>query len=209
MRLLLLGGIAGPLVFALVATAAATLRLNYRHVANTISELGADGTPYAGLMNYAGFVPAGIMLAAFGVALTWTLRSDRRTIAVSVLATMFGVLLAAAGLISCDPGCPQSRGSLEQVVHDAIGPLMTLCIFAAAGLFGFHPSSRSRWPLLAFYSLLTSALALFLLVMLVRSLEARTFTGLWQRLLLTVLFSWCAVTALTMRRSITTHAAER
>jgi hypothetical membrane protein len=77
MRLLLMGGIAGPLVFALVATAAATLRPDYRHLEDTISELGADGTPYAGFMNYAGF--------------------------------------ASAGLMSCDPGCPQSGGSIEQV----------------------------------------------------------------------------------------------
>jgi len=42
----------------------------------------------------------------------------------------------------------------------------------------------------------TSAVAFCFLVALATSLESRLLTGLWQRLLLVMLFSWCAVVGL-------------
>ena len=197
MRALVLGGVAGPFVFAFVTLVAGALRADYSHLTNTISELGANGTPYAAFMNYAGFVPAGLMLAVFGVALAGILPRHRPTIGAAALVTMFGAGLATAGVVSCDPGCPQSGGSFQQLVHDAIGPLMALCLIAGAGVFGIHVRRLPGWRYFSSYSLATSALALFCLVALVTSrLQNQTLTGLWQRLLLTAMFLWCAVIAL-------------
>jgi hypothetical membrane protein len=201
MRVLVLGGVGGPCVFALVTLVAAALRPDYSHLANTISELGANGSSYAALMNYAGFVPAGLMLAAFGVALAELLPRDRLTIGASIMVTLFGSGLATAGVISCDPGCPPTGGSLQQTVHDAIGPLMSLCLIAAAGILGIRFRRLTAWRRLSSYSLLTSALALLFLVALVSSrVQAQPLTGLWQRFLLTALLCWCAVIALQSRR---------
>jgi Protein of unknown function (DUF998) len=200
MRILALGGIAGPAVFAVVTLVSAALRPGYSHLTSVISELGADGTPYAPLMNYAGFVPAGLMLAAFGVALTRLLPRHRLTTAAAVLVTLFGCALAAAGIVSCDPGCPPNGGSLEQLVHDGIGPLMALFLIVAAGILGIHLRRLAAWHPLASYSMLTSALGLLLLVALISSRQAGTLTGLWQRLLLTALLLWCAVIALRAYR---------
>ena len=110
MRVLVLGVVAVPCVFALVTLVAAALRPDYSHLANPISKPGANGTPHAALMNYAGFVPAGLMLAAFGVALARLLPRDRLSMGAAVLVTLFGSGLATAGVISCDPGCPPKRG---------------------------------------------------------------------------------------------------
>lgn len=195
MRLLVLGGVAGPLVFALVSLIAAALRPDYSHLRNVISELGASGTPHAAFMNYAGFVPAGVMFAAFGVALARFLPRHRLTGTAALLVTLFGCGLATAGIISCDPGCPQTGGSLEQRVHDGIGPLMTLSLILSAGILGIYFRRLPAWRHLSIYSLLTSALALLFLVALMRSLKTWTLTGLWQRLLLTTLLVWCAVIA--------------
>ena len=63
--------------------------------------LRADGTSHAALMNYAGFVPAGLMLAAFGIALAATLPRDQFRIVASILVTLFGAGVAADGIISC------------------------------------------------------------------------------------------------------------
>jgi len=97
-------------------------------------------------------------------------------------------------------GCPRTGGSLEQLIHDSIGPFMALCLIAAAGILGIHFRRLPPWRHLVMYSLLTSALALLFLVALVSSLETRTLTGLWQRLLLTALLLWCAVIALRAYR---------
>jgi hypothetical protein len=145
-------------------------------------------------------VPADLMLAAFGVALAGLLPRHRLSIAAAVLVTLFGFGLAAAGLISCDPGCPQTGGSLEQRVHDGIGPVMALCLIIGAGILGIHFRRLPAWRQLSIYSLLTSALALLFLVALMSSLQTRTLTGLWQRLLLTTLLLWCAVIALRAYR---------
>jgi predicted Na+-dependent transporter len=89
-RLLTLGGVVGPILFSVVVIVSAALRVDYSHIANFISELGATGTPHAGLMNYAGFLPGGLMLAAFGVALAKALPQRHATILAVILVTLFG-----------------------------------------------------------------------------------------------------------------------
>ena len=193
MRILALGGVAGPVVFAMVIIVSAALRPSYSHVTNMISELGANGTPYAVLMNYAGFVPTGLMLAAFGVALAGAFPRQRLALVGAVLVTLFGAGVAFSGVISCDPGCPQSGGSFENLVHDRIAPVAFLSLIVGTAILGFHFRRLPAWRHLAAYSLVTSGIALLCFVALANSLESRVLTGLWQRLMLTSLFLWCAV----------------
>jgi len=196
MRVVALGGIAGPILFSMITIVSAALRPDYSHVRSFISELGADGTSYAALMNYAGFVPGGLMLAAFGIALGATLPRDRFRIVASILVTLFGAGVAADGIISCDPGCPQRGGSVENLIHNRIAPVPFLCAIIGAGIVGIRFRRLPAWRNLSRYSLVTSAVALCFLVAVVTSLESRLLTGLWQRLLLVTLFSWCSVVGL-------------
>jgi hypothetical membrane protein len=108
MRTLALGGVAGPAVFSLVALACAALRPGYSHLAHVISELGASGTPNASLMNYGGFVPGGLMLAAFAVALRRVLPPRPLATAAAALVGLFALGLVASGVSSCDPGSRSS-----------------------------------------------------------------------------------------------------
>lgn len=192
-RSLAWGGVAGPVLFAAIVLAAASLRPGYSHVESFISELGATGTAYAALLNYAGFVPAGLMIVALGVALAGILPRQRLALAAAALVAIFGAGVAASGVVSCDPGCPQDGGSLENLLHNRIAPLAFLCLIAGAGLLGIQFRRLPAWRALSVFSLLTSGCGLLLLVALASSLEARELTGLWQRLLLAVLFLWCAV----------------
>jgi hypothetical membrane protein len=202
MRILALGGVAGPVVFATVVFLAASFRPGYSHVTNLISELGATGTPYAALMNYAGFVPAGMMLAALGVALAGILPRRRLALAGAVLVTLFGAGVAASGVISCDPGCPQGGGSFQNRMHDAIAPIAFLSLILGTAILGFHFRRIPAWRPLAAYSLLTSAIALLCLIALANSLESRVLTGLWQRLMLASMFLWCALVGLALYRRL-------
>jgi hypothetical membrane protein len=188
-------------LFAVVVLVLAALRPGYSHLQHFISELGVPGTPYAALMNYAGFVPAGLMLAAFGVALASALPGDRLIRLAAVLVATFGLGIAASGMITCDLGCPQGEGSLANVVHNTIAPVSFLCLVAAMAILGVRFRSLHAWRHLSLFSLLASAAALGLLVVLASSLDSRVLTGLWQRLLLAVLFLWCAIVGLeTFRR---------
>jgi FtsH-binding integral membrane protein len=109
--------------------------------------------------------------------------------------------MVASGVFSCDPGCPQNGGSLEHLIHDGIAPIMFLCLILGVAILGIYFRRVPTWGHLATYSLLTSAFALLFMVALVSSLETRTLSGLWQRLMIAVLFLWCAVVSLRAYQS--------
>jgi hypothetical membrane protein len=188
------------MLFAVVVLVLGALRPGYSHLQHFISELGVAGTPYAALMNYAGFVPAGLMLAAFGVALALVLPSGRLIRLAAVLVTTYGLGIAASGMMSCDLGCPQGEGSLENIAHNTIAPVSFLCLIAAMAMLGVRFRSLPAWRHLSLFSLFASATALCLLVVLAGSLDSRTLTGLWQRLLLAVLFTWSALVGMEALR---------
>ena len=209
MRTFALGGVAGPILFVLAVLAAAAGHPGYSHVANFMSELGATGAPRAALMNYIGFVPAGTLLTVFAITLVSALPRTPLVTAGVVLVMLFGIGVAAAGIFSCDLGCPTSGGTLENQIHNAIGPSCFLCVIAGAGILGWQFRELPDWRHLSGYSLATSAVALVFFLGLVRSLDARALTGLWQRLMLGTLFLWCGVTAVHACRREARPAAAR
>jgi hypothetical membrane protein len=193
MWILSLGGVAGPVLFSLITVVSAALRPEYNHTTSFISELGASRTPYASTMNYLGFVPAGLLLAAFGISLMSITPRHALTVVGSALVVLFGLGVAASGIFSCDPGCPVSGGSPENVIHNGIGPLAFISLACGVGLLGIEFRRLPYFQPFSLYSIVTSILGLLFIVAIVSSLEAKTLTGLWQRLFLATLFPWCAV----------------
>jgi len=202
MRFLLIGGIGGPVLFALVVVIAAAMRPDYSHTDQFISELGAIGSSNAVIMNYVGFVPAGLLLAGFGLALHRVLPREPLILVCLGLVMLFGVGVATSGIVSCDAGCPQSGGSVENTIHNRIAPAAFLCLIVAAGILAARFRTLDSWRSLAKYSAAAAFLGLLLLAALASTLESRHLTGMWQRLLLLVLFSWCALVSLKAYRSL-------
>lgn len=195
MQRLLLGGLFGPMLFALVVVGSALMRQEYSHMMQFVSELGATNTPNAALMNYLGFALGGLLILLFGVGLQqilpqhWTMRSA------SIFVILFGLGIAVSGIISCDAGCPQGEGTIQNIIHNLIGPITLLCLIIAATIFGFGARNFAPWRSLWRYSMFTALMGFTFFAMLARSLEPNDPTGLWQRLLLAILFLWCAVLA--------------
>ena len=191
MRWFALGGIAGPALFAIVLVICAAMRPDYSHVAQFMSELGAAGTPHAGLMNLVGFIPTGVLIGAFGLSLGFTLPRSQTSCFIGVLLCLFGLGLILAGIFPCAPGCPQDAAAL----HDGVSVAAFVSAIAGIALSAYRFRSVTVWRSLWRYSALSSAVALCLLVALAHSLDSRSLTGLWQRLLVGTLFLWCAVAA--------------
>lgn len=195
LKLFALGGVTGPVLFTLITLVCASFRPNYSHIHHFISELGATGTDNASLMNFAGFIPSGIMIALFGLSLASLLPKSFLARAGSVLLILFGMGMVVVGFFSCDPGCPR-EGSLENNIHDQIsGPVFlsaTIGISALGIAFKNLTAYRSLW----IYSVVSSLLSLCFIIALINSLETYTFTGLWQRLLLLTLFLWFGIIGL-------------
>ena len=200
MRIFALGGVAGPVWFTVVMLVCASIRPDYSHVSQFISDLGATNTANAAAMNYGAFLPAGVLLGVFGLSIALLLPRHILTTFASVLLMLFGTGIAACGLLSCDPGCPEAGGSLQNLIHNRIAPLSFMSAIVGAGLLAvrFRQSAESRT--LWIYSGATSVTAFCLILLLVSSLEARDFTGLWQRLLIAALYLWCAVTGIHVYR---------
>ena len=198
MRKLALGGVFGPIIYSIVVVVAATMRPGYSHIQNFISELGATGSDNAALMNYGGFLVGGLLIASFGFSLLKILPSERSMVLVSVLVSLFGIGITASGFVSCDMGCPQGSGTIANIAHNTIAPVAFICLIVASMIFGVRWRGSAELGKLAAYSLATGVVGAGLLVALVLSLEARELTGLWQRLLLLVLFSWCVVIAIKL-----------
>ena len=192
LKLLVLGGIAGPVVFTITVLICSSLRTNNNGLHQFISELGATGTSNALVMNYAGFVPTGILITLFGISLFMLFKGSIVTRIGSVLLTVFGIGIFLSGLFSCDQGCPNS-GTFESNIHQTIAPITFISAIVGMFLMGVSFRRFAQWRKLKIYSLLSAIISFALMLALISSLESRSLTGLWQRLLLLVLFTWTAV----------------
>jgi hypothetical membrane protein len=96
-RLVGLLGIGAWILFWAASVALAALRPSYSHVVNTISELGAVGTPHATAWNVLGFIIPGVLFALAGATIART--ANPKPSLSRVLATVFLVIcgLAVAG----------------------------------------------------------------------------------------------------------------
>ncbi len=209
MRFLALGGVTGPVLFTSVVTLCAALRPEYSHVTQFMSELGESTGPHAALMNFLGFIPSGLFLAAFGVSLASLRPHTRLSFAATALITVFGLGIVGAGVYSCDPGCPRQGLSSEATVHQVVSIIAFIAGVFGIALWAYQFRELPAWQSLWRYSAATSAAALVLLLILNASVESRAFTGVWQRLFLLTLYVWCAVVGHRVFRSLAPgrHAA--
>lgn len=200
MRFLCLGGVAGPALFTSVVIICGALRPHYSHATQFISELGARGTSHAELMNFAGFVPTGFLLAGFGVSLANIRPRRRGSVLAAVCVAFFGIGISFAGIYSCDPGCPHLGASADAKLHDRVTSLAFTFGIAGAALMGYYFRKVIEWRVLWPYTAISSAAACGFLIASGVSVDSRVLTGLWQRLFLGTLFLWCMVVSLRIFR---------
>ena len=124
------------------------IKPGYSHAANFISELNATGTPWARELGLFGFVPLGLLLAAF-LAMAYPRAGLEGAARVGFL-LLWSQPLAFLGVAAapCDAGCP-AEGSPQQQVHNLLG--VTTYLAAAVGYFllSFHCrlGVSARWLL--------------------------------------------------------------
>ena len=190
MRLLLFAGIGGPILFCTAVVFVSSLRPDYSHVNQFMSELGEAGGHFAWVMNYLGFmIPAGLILM---FALVLRVRLPRTTLNLlgTTLLAVFAVSMFFAGVFSCDVGCPVSDRSSDQKLHDLFSIIAFPALTAGVFICGLSLSRTANWRRFGVYSLATAVSSLVLLVAMVQSESSRDGTGMYQRLYLGVLFLW-------------------
>lgn len=192
-RLAALGGVIGPILFAMLVIIAGTVYDGYSHVSQKISELGGEGAEYAIIQNV-NFVMLGLFVLGFSWSLTRVLGPPNLGPA---LIGFFGLSSSIAnGLLPCDVGC--NGQTSVALLHNITG----LAGFVAA-IVGMLVLAR-RWrtepdwrPHVGF----TRAAALVSVGGLVwfvasQAMDAQAFAGVAQRTFVLALLVWIAATAL-------------
>lgn len=156
------------------------------------------------------FVIAGTLTICFAFGLRGVLRPGRGAVAAPVLVGLFGLGLVVAGVFAADPKPgypPGSTGTatptLHSLIHDAnLFPTWTVMTAAMLVLAARFAADRERtWM---WYSVASAVLAMTTLLVAVAQYDADTQTGsyhgLWQRISITIGFSYFSVLATRLRR---------
>jgi hypothetical membrane protein len=195
LRFLLAAGLAGPPAYFVLLTVLGLLWDGYSPVRDTMSELGAAGSPYRTLMNVAGFMGLGVVVLLFGAAYFMaTQRSLSSALVVACLAVA-GSFMIAVGFFPCDPGCVDvtTTGKLHSLTSVPQAIALPLAAVASSSVFLRDDRFGSGWALWSFW---TGALALASGP--VMSLEtAQPVIGLLQRTGIGLSLAW--VTAVSSR----------
>ena len=146
-------------------------------------------------MNYAGFVPTGILIFIFGMAIFAHINRTTISRIGAGLIILFGLGIFLSGLYSCDHGCPDV-GSKESNIHQMIAPIAFMAAIVGILFLGISFRRQPKWIRRWVYSVVSGVVVLTFMLALINSLEARVFVGLWQRLLLITLFLWTSVTGI-------------
>ena len=189
-------GVAAPLVYTAAVIASSLNYPGYDHLKNFVSELGAVGAPGAAIMNYAGFLPYGVLMTAFAVALNRGIRPAVGGWLGPIVLGIYGLAYVAVAMAPCDPGCQSAAPSLHHRMHLLLGDLIILT--AVLGPFTLYPRMVNDR---AWRSLFAVTLVLPAASWVVLELSGVGMSGpLRQRLWLLLLFVWIELVALRLLR---------
>ncbi len=190
-----LSGLLGVACVVVLTIAGGWAWPGYDHTTQFISELGATGAPHAAVINFGGFVPAGILLSVFAV-LAWHAlpRSSYATIGAIGL-VLFAVGYLAAAAFPCDFGCRPAEPSASQALHNLFG--LAGYLFAPMTLFMLGLGAR-HWRGGVWLSRLGRIAAVPALLGLM-FLES-SYSGAAQRVLEASVLAWVVACALFLWR---------
>jgi Protein of unknown function (DUF998) len=197
-------GLAAPIVFTGAAFAASLKHPGYDHLENFISELGATGAPGAPIMNFAGFLPYGVLIMAFALAIHRGIRAEAGGWLGPTLLALYGLAYVGVALAPCDPGCQATTPSLHHRMHVLLGDFIFLS--AVLGPFTLYPRliRDPAWKSLALATLVLPAAAWLIL-----ELSGIGLSGaIRQRLWLLLLFVWIELIAIRLLR-LSAHVGPR
>ena len=151
------------LLYVAAVYGGASLKGEYSHVSQYISELNATGSAWGWQIGYLGLLPLGLLaLITFPVIAPSTRLSGASQIGYWMLIAE-PIAYAGSTFAPCDPGCP-STGSLSQNIHNVLGGVTLLITTIGLALLFFNDmvgvKKRVGWLLLAGMYISLYALAL-------------------------------------------------
>lgn len=189
-------GAAAPVLFTVAMIAASLQHPAYSHVKNFISELGATGAPAATIMNFAGFLPYGLLMVAFAVAVHRGIRADDGGWLGPSLLALYGLAYVGVAMAPCDPGCQAATPSVHHRLHLLIGDVVLLTAVLAPFTLYARMVKDPAWRSLGVATLVLPGASWLIL-----EVSGLGVPGaLRQRLWLLLLFVWIELVAVRLLR---------
>ncbi|WP_165959259.1 DUF998 domain-containing protein [Actinomadura sp. KC345] len=190
------------------------LRPDYDALHHFGSELANGDRGWVMITN---FVLSGVLTLGFAAGLRRALPPGRGALAGPLLVALFGLGLIVAGVFAADPkpGYPPGTVSVAPtaagVVHDGNLIPTWISMTAAMGVIAYRlaadPGHR-RWT---WYTVVTAVTSLATLMIAVHRYDdvsgTGTYHGLWQRVSITIGFTWFGALAALLLRSRRSEAA--
>lgn len=200
-RFAALGGVVGPILFAVLVVVAGVVYDGYSHISQKISELGGEGAEYAILQNF-NFAMIGVLILGFSWALARTLGPSYLG---PVLVGYFGLVFIAHAWIPCDLGC---KGETTiGLLHNVTGLSGFLATIMGMVVLTRRWRSDPTWQSNAGFTRGAVAVAFADLVWFVitQAADIQSLAGIAQRIFAGTLLLWIAVTAWKLHRVLEPH----
>jgi hypothetical membrane protein len=198
-RVLNAAGIAAPVLWVSALVYIGSLRPEYSHSRQYVSELAARGTPTQHLMQVAGFILPGLLVVAFGLRVGLSAHTKRAGAGAGLL-IVSGIARIVAGVFPLDPCCAPIVPSFSHRMHNAAGAGYVLSMGAAVLIWCAvaERTFRTRAHWFRWYSLATFVGAITLPWWLIRAGTDPANVGLFQRASFGILNLWLFVFALVL-----------
>lgn len=193
-------GILAPVLWAAAIIFCGSLRPEYNHLTQYISELGERGSSTELIIRYAGFVPTGLMHVAFAAFLYAVFKGSRLAAVAALLLAINGLARIGAGIFPCEVGCAGPRLLISQKLHSISSGVGFLALIGAAILWGILLKRYRSLRWLSLYSVASGILGLVFLLVMLWDAELRINTGLYERLSTGILSLWVFVFAVRLWR---------
>jgi hypothetical membrane protein len=205
LRLLLIGGVIGPLLFIVVFLIEGATRPDYSAWHYVVSALSLSEQGWMQIIN---FIISGGLVLGFAIGLRRILRSGKGTTWGPILLGIIGLGLIGSGFFVMDPppgyppGTPVTT-TLHGSVHLLLGAIVFSALPAACFVLARRFAGDSSWRQWAVYSNATGVLlVIFIIVQKVVQLspDPNSPMGLVQRLNIIIGWVWIALVALALLR---------
>lgn len=138
-------GIGAFVIFWLASFILGAIRPGYSHVVNTLSELGAVGTPNAILWNIIGFIAPGIFLAIAGGVIAKSVNREKSKVIhlAFVLLVLAGLAVAGQGIFPAEMKDGIADTASSSTLGHFLFSLLSGAAWALGALLLVRPMKRS------------------------------------------------------------------
>ncbi len=216
-RLLIAGGVVGPLLFIVIFLIEGATRPGYSAWHNFVSSLATSDQGWEQIVN---FLVCGVLVLGFAVGLRQVLRAGRSAVGGPILFGIFGTALIIAGIFVTDGSLGYPPGSTTngpQTLHGTIHGVAGLVTFFTLAITCFVMARRFAgdpdWKGWALSSVLIgiALIVLFIAFTTISALDEggvlpNSPTGLLQRIAIILGWGWIALMALRLLRQMRARA---